>query len=99
MRRLDERQEVEREVLVEVSAAAGTKPRAELRDVSRNSEEYERQEKLDALAEKRPHLRANPGECVDSRPNLRVSTICLKILDYIPANRLNRYVRMTNSSL
>ena len=63
LRRLDERQEMERDILAEVAMAPITKVGTELRDIARNSAQYERKERLDALAEKRLPLRATPGEC------------------------------------
>jgi hypothetical protein len=58
---LDERQEMERNLLVELSSMSVAKANAELRAICRSSSAYEIQEKLDAISTRRTALRSTPG--------------------------------------
>lgn len=61
MLRLDERQEMERAVLAELSAMSVVKAKAELREFCKNCVGYEIQQKLEEISAKRTVLRSTPG--------------------------------------
>lgn len=58
---MDERQEMERELFLELTSMSVAKAKAELRDIAKNCTQYEIQEKLELLLERRSTIRTHPG--------------------------------------